>query len=206
MGKKNKRVTPLKSRPVYEPGVAESLGIVSVTRIEALVRVLDTAIWMWAVEKDPLAIHVLVMSQYQCLQDLGKKNGVTALAATLTEPTQRTLVYDFLRHANRNAFGGVDFTPILNFGFLFDAICTFEEMFGGCTPLMKAFLAYFALWLPRNYPHLGGVGLYELPKGFTVANFHSDFRSLTRKALFAKLTKAFRSDAADKVDFNKESP
>lgn len=190
MGKKHKRRKPLKSKPVYGPGVAESLGIVSITRIEALVRVLESAIWLWALEADPLPIHILVMSQFQCLEDIGKTKGKLPLASTTTDPTQRNVVYDFLRHASGSLSAGVDFTPIMNFGFLYDAVCTFDDLFGKTTPYMKAFLTYFQLWFPQAYPQLGHIAHYELPKGVTVADFHM----LSRADFFVKLLEAFGGD------------
>lgn len=187
MGKQSKRIKPLKTKPVYEPGVAESVGIISFTRVQALMRVLDTAIWLWILEKDPAAIHILVMSQYQCLEDICKKRNVTGLfASKVTDYRQRNLVYDFLRHASNNTEGGVDFVPHVNGGYLYDAVATFRELFGVGTAYMKAFVAYFGLFFARDDPEFRHTAEQELPKGITVA----DFRSLSQREFFDKCVKA----------------
>ncbi len=202
MGKKRKRSQPAKSKPIYPSGVAESHGVLSFDRIEAMSRIVDTAIWLWMLEKDPLSIHVLIMSQFTCLQGLAAQNTDKApFAATYVEPKQLVLVYDFLRHSSCNPSVGVDFKADNNDALLFDVICSFNALFNRMTLYMKAFLTYFSLWkFARNDPSFSDAADYELPKGVAM----EDFQSLSRKALFTKLIEAFREDAV--VGVHIESP
>lgn len=191
MAKNRKRIKPLKTKPVYAPGEAEALGILSVNRVEALARVLNTAIWLWVLEKDPLSIHLLVMSQYNCIQDLARHTVKGPFSAMFTDAAQRNLVYDFLRHSTRNPQAGVDFMPSSNGLLLYDVICSFEDLFGRATPYMKAFIAFFLRGLAQDDPGVRKAADQELPKGFTAA----DFIGLSRRACFDKLAKAFSEEA-----------
>jgi hypothetical protein len=147
MGKKNKRIKPLESRPVYATGVAERLGIVSVTRLQATVRVLEAAIQTWVMEVDPLAIHLLVMSQYVILEALSdtKKKGSGPISKSLTEPAQLMRVYNFLRHSNGKTSQGADFLASNNELLLYDLIWSFNDVFDALTPMMKAHIAIVEL-------------------------------------------------------------
>lgn len=186
MPKKRKRIKPLKYRPTYPPGKAEALGLVSVTRVEAVSRILDTAIWLWILEKDPLAIHLLVMSQYNCIQDLAKDTGKGPFSASYIEASQLNLVYDFLRHSSKNTDAGVDFMPVTNGCALFDVICSFEDLFNRTTPYMKAFLVCFTIGFAQNDARSRNTIEQELPKGLTTA----DLIGLSRKTCFNKVAKA----------------
>jgi hypothetical protein len=199
MGKgKRKRRAKLGPPAIYPPGVREAVGILSVTRCEALIRVIDTAIWLWALEKDPLSIHLLVKSSYQCLRDLGAKHGGgPTLHAALPE-LQFNLVYDFLRHSSGSKSEGVNAVPSTNALLLYDAIESFEALFKQRTVHMKAFAVYFAFSFPRAYPRFQiptsafpEVSSHQLPKGLTA----QDFISLDRRAFFDKAISAFRAAA-----------
>jgi hypothetical protein len=203
VGKKTKRIKSLKWRPQYGPGEREAKGIMSVTRGQGLIRVLDTAIWLWGEEQDSLSIHLLVMSQHRKLLEICKnRRRVLSLAALVTDPKERSLVYDFLRH---DTAAGVDFNPgVLNQGYLLDAIYTFEDLFGGTTAYMKTFRLYFGFWLRRKEAHSGDVSFDQLPKGFTLEDARSDFLLLSRAAFFEKYANAFFNQAGG--DSHIESP
>jgi hypothetical protein len=74
MGKKRKR------RQIGPPGpqhfAARAAGkVIVVGRGAAIAELLDTAIWLWFLERDPLSTHVLAVAAYQCLESLGKASG-----------------------------------------------------------------------------------------------------------------------------------
>ena len=154
-----------------------------------MAHVLDTAIWLWALDKDPLSIQLLVMSQYNCLLDLAPvvKGPFTAMCFDLP---RLNVVYDFLRHADtdsKEGVSGVDFMPHETPCLLFDVICSFEDFFGMATPYMMAFLGYFPFWFKQDNSALSNAVGYELPKNFAAA----DFVGLSRQAAFEKLAKVF---------------
>jgi hypothetical protein len=193
MGKKRKRVKPLKSRPVYAPGEAEAKGIQSFTRRDAIADILETAIWLWVMEKSPVSMHLLVMSQLQVLRDLTQNKPKGApFTLSLVYPEQMYRIYHWLRHSSPNPNTGADFTTEVTGGILYDVICSFNELFRGMTVSMQAFLAHWPLWLGQREAGIIQMASYELPKGVTM----QDFLTLTRKPFFDKLYWAFREQVA----------
>ncbi len=181
-GKRNRR-RKLGPKPVYPPGVAESLGILSVTRYEALIRLIDTAISLWISDKDPLSVHLLVKSCYQCLRDLGSKNGKGPIAhLAVGDDLKFNLVYDWLRHSSGSVTEGVDFAPATNGTLLFEAIESFQTIYNKRTVYMRAFSAYFAFEFAKSFPAFRELANNEVPKGVTA----NDFATLSKKAFFDK--------------------
>lgn len=171
--------------PVYPPGVAEAVGILSVTRCEALIRVIDTAISLWIADKDPLSIHLLAKSSYQCLRDLGSKTGKGPILHAALPELQFNLVYDFLRHASGSVTEGVNFAPATNGLILFEAIESFHAIFNKRTIYMRAFAAYFASEFAESFPRFRELAQNELPEGVT----SRDFATLSKRAFFDKAVK-----------------
>jgi hypothetical protein len=189
MGKrKRQKRRKVGAKPVYPPGFAEAMGILSVTRCEALMRVIDTAIWLWVLERDPLSIHLLVKSSYQCLRDLGAKTGKGPISHTVVGDFN--LVYDWLRHASDSTTVGVDFAPATNGLLLFELIESFEAIFNKRTVYMRAFTAYFAFDFARavSDPTFRAIAHQELPKGMAA----DDFLKLSRREFFAKAVDVLR--------------
>jgi hypothetical protein len=206
MGNKNKRIKPLKTRPVYAPGVAEALGVQSVPRVEVTVRMLETATVLWSMEMDPLAVHLLTMSQYRILEAISVTTGkgVGPMSRSLTEPAQLARVYDFLRHSAGKLSEGVDFVPSNNELLLYDLLWSFNSIFGATTPMMKALIAHVEVSFAKDDPGFRRTAQQSLPKGFTVEAALSDFHLLSRQVFFEKLAKAFFDDAVAAGDI--ESP
>jgi hypothetical protein len=145
MSKRKSRRKPLKGRPVVDAAIAASVGgIISVSRKNALARMLDMAIWLWFFEKDPLCVHLLILAPYNCLEALGKKTGKGPIFKDLIGTERFTVAYDFLRHASSNPNDGLNFTPFANAPLLFDAINSFDRIFGNVTIFMRTFRAYFS--------------------------------------------------------------
>jgi hypothetical protein len=124
VGKKRKR------RIVGPPGpkhfAARATGkVIVITRIDAIARLLDTAILLWILEKDPLPIHLLMMAAYECLEVLGKNSGTGPRLRSKIGAQDFNIAYDFLRHASSNPNSGMDFAPWLNAPILFDAVTAF---------------------------------------------------------------------------------
>ena len=166
----------------------------TVTRRDALVCELDTAIRLWFFEYDPLSIHLIVVAAHTCLDDLGKKDGKGPVARKQVGAAQLTTVYDWLRHASSDPHDVVDFPPLSNALLLWDAVISFRKIFGGSTASMRTYLAFFALRIrptlkPPN-PHLSEHSDAFLPEGVTV----EDVGNLSRLEFFAKLTEMFAAE------------
>ena len=190
MGKKHKR------RVVGPPGpahfAARATGkVIVVQRIDAIARLIDTAIWLWFLEKDPLPIHLLMMAAYECLEVLGKRSGKGPRLRSKIGAERFNIAYDFLRHASSNPNSGMDFAPSLNGPILFDAVSAFERIFGNLTMYMRAFWAYFVLHPESPTPKareklLQHADLF-LPEAITL----DEAMKLGRIEFFAKLTEMF---------------
>jgi len=196
VGKKRKR------RIVGPPGPehfsARAAGkVITVPRPQAIARLIDTAIWLWFFEKDPLSIHLLTLAAYQCLEDLGKDSGKAPRLKAWIGARQFTTAYDFLRHASNNPLAGIDFAPSSNAPILFDVVASFERIFGNVTIYMRTFWAYFILHPDHPDPDaakrlLEHAGLF-MPEGITV----DESMKLGRIEFFAKLTEMFAAQYRD---------
>ena len=152
---------------------------------------MDSAVWLWFLQKDPLSIHVLILAAYQCLEDLGKKAGKGPHLKAAVEDF--TLAYDFLRHASNNPNAGIIFTPIMNAPILFDAVAAFDRIFDKLTMYMRTFRGYFILRPEPPPPNpdfrkrLLKYATEFLPEGITV----EEAEKLGRMEFFTKLTEMF---------------
>ena len=192
MSKKNKR------RKLGPPGpehfAARATGkFITVWRHEAIARVMDTAIWLWFLEKDPLSIHLLGSAVYKCLDDLGKKSGKGPKLKIGVAEEDFTTAYDFLRHASSNPNSGLDFAPIVNGMIIFDAVDAFNRVFSTMTIYMRTFRAYFIL---HPEPEVSNPDLRKrlleqsdlfLPEAIAL----EEAMKLGRIDFFAKLTEMF---------------
>jgi hypothetical protein len=167
---------------------ARAVGsVITVTRRDALVRELDTAVSMWFLERDPLSIHLIVMAAHQCLTDLGKDIGKAPLAREHVGDVHFGTAYDWLRHASSDPNDLIDFPPMSNHLLLWDATISFQKIFGGSTPYMKAFQAYCVLWHLPGHPDFRKHTDAFLPEGVGI----DDVFQLSRAEFFVKLTEMF---------------
>jgi hypothetical protein len=202
-----------KKAPSAESIAARKAGLVlTLTRRDALVRLLDTATWLWFLGHDPLSIHLIAMAAHRVLYDLGKKIGKAPVARMYLSEEKFTVGYDWLRHASSDPDDYIDFPLRTNEVLLWDALISFEEIFGGAnykrfvdlthdveasvtvkrgedvtTPYMKTFQAYFVLWLVPEDPRFReGLDAF-LPEGVKA----EDVSSLSRTEFFVKVTEMF---------------
>jgi hypothetical protein len=196
VGKKNKRRQLGPAKPEVMAAFKAGKTII-VSRPNAIARLLDTAIWLWVLEKDPLAIHLLAMAAYQCLEDMGKKTGKGPKLKAGISDDAFTQAYDFLRHASNNPSAHISLPPSVNSFLIFDAIAAFEGIFDKPTINMRTFRAHFVIFGTTEYKprddlrHRVG---YWLPEGLTIR----DVESLTKVAFFAKLTEMFALQYSEK--------
>lgn len=179
MSKKKNKPRPPK-RPIAPDNSSLKIlkFLVTVSRRDVLVSELDTAIRLWFLKGDPVAVHVLVMAAYQCLRDL------SGVKETMVAPA-----YDWFRHASSEFGDRMDFMDE-NGRFIWESTELFDRLFGGLTPYMRTFQAYFfhrGTWLS---PDLGPNSGQLLPKGFKLG----EVRYIPQAEFFRKLTKAFAAE------------
>jgi len=188
MGRKLDRRRRTKVAP--ESIAARKAGLViTLSRRDALVRQLDTAIRMWFIKDDPASIHLLAMPAYHVLCDLGSKTG--------KGPNFHEFVggrfdtgYDWLRHASSDPHDIIDFPPRLNDFLIWACSISFEKIFGGRTAYMMTFQAYFCLWLMPESPKFREGADAFMPKGLSV----KEASALSREHFFMKLAKMFAAE------------
>lgn len=171
MSKKRERRSPKPRRYLLS---AEDLidraafKVVTVTRKAAITRLLDTSIWLWVHEKDPLSTHVLILAAYNCLESLGRKDGKGPILKAQLKDEHFTIAYDFLRHASSNPNDGLDFPALANGPILFDAINSYGQIFESMSILMMTFRAYFMSGNVFELPEeASGKAAQFFPEGLT---------------------------------------
>jgi hypothetical protein len=203
VSKKRKRRVLGKAGP--ESIAARKAGLVITTlRGNAIARLLDTAIRLRFEDRDPLSIHLLICAAYECLDALGKKTGKGPILKEFLGAEQFSVAYDFLRHSSSNQYVELDFSPSLNAPILFDAITSFDRIFGKLTLFMRTFRAYFAIQ-PNDYVTESARSRAQefLPDDLAV----QEVENLSRRAFFSKVTEIFAVQyGVLKRDHNVKSP
>jgi hypothetical protein len=147
MGKKSRKSkTP---RPYDEKTLADVAAgkSVAITREQALVGLIETAIRLLVDGKDMGSIHVLTFAAWKVLLDLGKKDGKGPIIHT-NRRAEGWLFdgYDFFRHASPKFREVTINVPVLlNEIILFDTVVSFYKQFSTRTPLMRTFLFWFMI-------------------------------------------------------------
>ena len=111
--------------------------VIQVTKINAVLRQLETAITLWFNNGDPISIHTLASAAYQILYDLNKHQKGPAMMpdSDLINPTmkdewRRALRAwpNFLKHANKDPYKTIKFNPDINLFILFDAVMSYNAI------------------------------------------------------------------------------
>jgi hypothetical protein len=160
--------------------------VIKLTRCDALVRQLDSAIRMWFLDHDPVPIHLLLLPAYDVLHDLGKKSG-NAPDIESIRPQDFRIAYDWLRHASSDLQDFIDFPLRTNEFLLWVCTSSFEKIFGPRTVFMMTFQAYFVLWLMPENPKFREGAKTFLPKVLSV----EEAITFGRLEFFVKLNEMF---------------
>ena len=136
----------------------------SVTKIDAAKRQLNTAIVLFFDEGDAVSIHALSAAAYQILQDIGKAKidfDTLAGAECVKEEKKkefRDLLFkarNFFKHADRDPDAILDFDPWQSELFLYDSMRIYYHLTGKQTVEMR----FYNLWFMMRYP-----GYFNYPK------------------------------------------
>jgi hypothetical protein len=191
MSKQRRRRQKLRKRGAASLAAIAGGTLISATRRDTLVRLIDTAIWMWFLEKDPFATHMLACAAYNCLCDLGNPVGKGPKFQQVVTRFEMTAAYDFMRHASPNQLNdSVDLPPAANEWILFYGIQSFGKLYDGFTAYMRTFAAYFAVFLTPPDSKSRKKADAFLPEGVVIA----DVEKLGKLEFFAELTEVFAAE------------
>ncbi|MFN2624232.1 MAG: hypothetical protein ABR611_15455 [Chthoniobacterales bacterium] len=131
-------------------------GIVRITRIEAAIGQLETAIFLWFQEGDLAAIHTLAAASQELLHHTGKRLGTPSKLVEMinSEPKKfRDRVrqaQNFFKHPKDHPI--LSYAPIIAELTIIDALAVVENMNHPLSPIMKLFAIRFALTHPNILP------------------------------------------------------
>jgi hypothetical protein len=160
-------------------GGRKSPARISVTKLDAAKRQLETAISLWFSEGDEVSTHTLATSALKVLHDVGDKKGIKSwLIARPNAPPEwkkRSMaIQGFFKHAHKDSDDVLTYNAEVTEFYIFDAIHCFEELHGIPLPaIMRAFLLRFKL---RHTEIFGDDITPRLPKGMNVRSLgRADF-------------------------------
>src|SRR6267154_1678340 len=129
---------------------------VLVTKPSAAKSQLETAIWLWFHEFDPVSIHALAVAAHDCFNALvdyvteTPSTLQTWLAAKSKERQKRArIAQNFFKHGAKNLKGKVELPTIDAEAFMMDAVMCYESLFDKPTPLMRLYAQRFLYEHPK---------------------------------------------------------
>lgn len=142
----------------------------SISKLDAAKRQLETSIRMFLRGEDPVSIHTLAAAAHQVLWDIAKKRNVKSVLKNnslvrkeFREEFDRMVAKteNFFKHADRDPDCMLDFNSETTPYFLVDAIDIFQQLDPKPSPIMVVMRVWFVL----KYPHIvlnGDVGPLEV--------------------------------------------
>ncbi len=164
-------------------------GLVTINKFDAMQRQLDTAIEMWFSDRDPVAIHTLLLASHEILHTLFRKKGLrhflfdsAAIRKDMRQEwtNQIRKCYNFLKHAQRDHDSSIVFNPSLNEFVIIHSIQGLKDMKIPLTFFHEAFSQWFLInrteFLPDGLRHSVEIidisDLRALPKQEFLHDFH----------------------------------
>lgn len=130
----------------------------TVSKMDAAMRQLDTAIRLWFEDADPVSIHTLVGAAYQIIHDTNKKRGGKDLLfdAEFIKDEHRKTVREFLRkdfmffkHADHDTHEVTEFVPLGSILFMTIGIQTLRNLGIRTSDVQNVYASYMALTYPQ---------------------------------------------------------
>jgi hypothetical protein len=126
----------------------------TVSKLDAARRQLETAIRLYFAEGDPVSIHTLTAAAHQVLADVNRARGgipmlkeqvPTWVRPDASEDARRRLnaAANFFKHADRDQGEVIEFDPGLTELLLYDAVVKYREMAGEMVPVLAVYDAWF---------------------------------------------------------------
>jgi hypothetical protein len=122
-----------------------------VTKPKAAGHQIESAIFLWLHESDPISVHTLAVAANDVLNALGTKIGKPSpwnqWLNTLSEKMQakRKEPQNFFKHGFRDINGSMLYLPLSGEVILFSAVWTYQAVFRELTPFMRLYAAFFLL-------------------------------------------------------------
>ena len=148
-------------------------GLLRITKFDAMQRQLDSAIEMWFSDRDPVAVHTLLLASHEILHTLLQRKGprhllfdsVVIRKEMKQEWNKRiTKWYDFLKHAEHDYDSSISFNPSINEFIIIHSIQGLREMKTPLTFFEEAFSQWFLIhrtqFLPQSLRH--GVEIMDI--------------------------------------------
>lgn len=133
---------------------------VNISKLDAAKRQLTLAIKMFFYDSDIVATHTLACAAFHLLQDLANKQGIKSIHNKLLDSVRPEFKREvnirirkpanFFKHADLEKPDAIlEFNPLLNENFLFDAALLYKELTSESDPIISGFGA----WYYMKYPH-----------------------------------------------------
>ena len=136
-------------------------GKITVNKLDAARRQLETAVTLWFHDGDPVSIHTLLMAAHEILRVLNKEAGGPPM---MGEPCPQireeyTDVWrdlcsassHFFKHSSRDSTETHYFAPRFNDAFMLDATECYKRLTNNERPLFRIFKWYMRLHVPRLF-------------------------------------------------------
>jgi hypothetical protein len=129
-------------------------GPVTITKFDAMQRQLDAAIEMWFSDRDPVAIHTLLLASHEILHTLFRKKGLKHLlfdSADIKKETRQEWnnqirkCYNFFKHPQRDHNSSIAFNSSLNEFIIIHSIQGIKDMRIPFTFFQEAFSQWFLI-------------------------------------------------------------
>jgi hypothetical protein len=166
-----------------------ALPEIKITKLDAALRQLQTAVRLYFSDADPVSIHTLTAAAHRILADLAKARGGTPMAADAfvqkvradqREEAKRRLsaAANFFKHADRDSEDVHTFSPSQTEFMLVDACYKYGELTGGSEPMLGVYIGWF--WLGP------GAKFVDVSEERSIDQFRAAFHGETKSSFFAQ--------------------
>jgi hypothetical protein len=134
-------------KPSYKPRPKPGATVITGTKKKAAIGQLDSAIFLWFNERDPISTIVLANNAHDCYHALGTKVGKSSVWEELLQKMPKSVrerhkyIPDFAKHGFKDVDEDVQFAPNVADAIMVLAVECHGELYGTLTPLMGLFLA-----------------------------------------------------------------
>ena len=158
-----------------------------ITKFDAAVRQLNTAIAMWFRDEDLIAVHTLAAASHQIVHDIVKKRGGPDLifnSLTVKDEYRKEYVdimkkpQNFFKHADKDQDGEIDFHHVIPEIFIMMTLVGLEFLKIPYDAHRAAFSHWFMIHHPEILTEKGRLQHSKLPSGT------ADFIRSTPKSFF----------------------
>lgn len=133
---------------------------ITVSKLDAARRQLETAVVLYFAERDPVSIHTLTAAAYNVLRDIGRARKTSPMlikeqALAWVQPEHVSSIRkkineaeNFFKHADKDPEGEIEFSPEQTELLLFDACTQYRTLVGESLPLLMLFSTWFIIHHP----------------------------------------------------------